>query len=57
METIEESIPFNTKQVLREVKGMDDDDDDNEVDLGVAETSANYIITQNYNINRQILYS
>lgn len=24
METIEESIPFNTKQVLREVKGMDD---------------------------------
>jgi len=57
METIEESIPFNTKQVLREVKGMDDDDDDNEVDLGVAETSADYIITQNYNINRQILYS
>jgi hypothetical protein len=52
---MEESIPFNTKQVLREVKGMDDDD--NEVDLGVAETSADYIITQNYNINRQILYS
>jgi hypothetical protein len=56
METIEESVPFNTKQVLREVKGIDDDDD-NEVDLGVAETSADYIITQNYNINRQILYS
>jgi hypothetical protein len=56
METIEESIPFNTKQVLREVKGMDDDDD-NEVDLGVAETSADYIITHYYNINRQILYS